>query len=119
MITQAIHNKVRESVQPSGCEPSNGIATMIETIWNVTTSKSPTRRLLVDIFVFFALPNYPQDEVQCTLSLLGCLKRLPSEYLSELSVALLRKQYFINSMNRRFEVEQYMEKVPDVKGTIV
>lgn len=118
MIAQAIFNKIRDSVQPSGHEPSNEIATMIETIWNVTTSKSPIRRLLVDIFVFFSLPYYEQDEVKCTVSLLDCLKRLPSEYLSELSVALLIKQCLAHFKDRTFVIEKYMEKVPDVKSAI-
>jgi hypothetical protein len=115
MIVQAIFDKVHNSVQPEGCEPPSEIATMIETIWNVTTSKSPIRWLLVDIFVFFLLPSFPEDEVKCTIPLLDCLKRLPSEYLSELSVALLRKQCIYRFVDRRFEVEQYMEKVSDVK----
>ena len=116
MIVQAIFDKVRNSVQPEGRrETPNEIATMIETIWNVTTSKSPIRRLLVDIFVFFSLPSHVRDEVWYTLPLLDCLKRLPSEYLSELSVALLKRQCILKLKDRIFEVKQYMEEVSDGK----
>jgi hypothetical protein len=65
--------------------------------------------------VFFSLPSYTWEEVKCTLPLLNCLKRLPSEYLSELSVALLKKQCMREHKTRKFEVKQYMEEVSDVK----
>lgn len=110
MVIQAIFDKIKDSIHPQGCFPSSEISVMINTIWEVASPKSPVRQLLIDIFVFYRMAYY-SNSIKESSVLLDCLKELPADFTSELSLALMIRNDVSRFGTRKFEVQNYIEEV--------
>lgn len=114
-VTTAVFQRLKTSVVPLGFDVCDELADMITMIWHVTSQNAPVRQLLVDSIADFRTRDCFGTKTE-PLGNMDCLSKTPSEFLSLVIAALIRKHnrtfdYEAREKPEKLKLSEYLEAV--------